>query len=407
MLDDQEKLENRRIAYEKCQNSTYIEGFCPPVVTQFEGLHHCWEATPGGTVVSAPCPKLPTFLEHKLMHKECWPNGTWFIHPNSSNFGHWTNYTECIAQDKLAFHMTINRWFVIGYSISLVALIISLIIFLSFRTLKCTRIRLHIHLFLSFIMNNIMWLIWYIEVIPRSSELRSENPLWCQAVEIFLKYFLVANYMWMFCEGLYLHISLVVVFVRDNVAWIWFVLIGWGIPFVVITIYAFVRIVYLQDTRFCWLLPSPAVLIYSIPVWITLAISFIFLCYVLRVIVNIMNPNSENPAPLRAKRAARATLILIPLFGLQYMLIPFRPDSEHKFAYLYDYLTVVITSLQGLCVSVLFCFANQDVHQAIARCLRRRLSIGGWSRYAAPGGDHSGGVFIINSSGNRTSIRMV
>lgn len=36
------------------------------------------------------------------------------------------------------------------------------------RSLKCTRIRIHIQLFISFALNNIMWIIWYKEVIPNT-----------------------------------------------------------------------------------------------------------------------------------------------------------------------------------------------------------------------------------------------
>jgi len=41
---------------------------------------------------------------------------------------------------------------------------------------------------------------------------------------------MVANYMWMFCEGLHLHMALVVVFVNDVYAMRWFYAIGWGLP---------------------------------------------------------------------------------------------------------------------------------------------------------------------------------
>lgn len=58
-----------------------------------------------------------------------------------------------------------------------------------FRSLKCTRIRIHIQLFVSFALNNLMWIIWYKEVVanpsvtrdnPVSYEGRADNPICVQ-----------------------------------------------------------------------------------------------------------------------------------------------------------------------------------------------------------------------------------
>lgn len=59
-----------------------------------------------------------------------------------------------------------------------------------------------------------------------------------------------------------------------------------------------------------------------------------------------MHPNSANPAPMGVKKAARAALILVPLFGLQHILIPFRPEAHQTYEHLYEYVTVVVVSLQ-------------------------------------------------------------
>lgn len=71
-----------------------------------------------------------------------------------------------------------------------------------------------------------------------------------------------------------------------------------------------------------------------------------FLINVLRVILTIMHPNSDNPAPTGLRRAARAALILVPLFGLQHILIPLRPEVHEPHEHLYQYITVFVVSLQ-------------------------------------------------------------
>lgn len=86
----------------------------------------------------------------------------------------------------------------------------------------------------------------------RTSEQSDGIPLfqfWCQALHIVLQYFMVANYMWMFCEGLHLHLALVVVFVRDEVTMKWFFALGWIVPLILVSTYSIVRITVTKDTE--------------------------------------------------------------------------------------------------------------------------------------------------------------
>lgn len=63
----------------------------------------------------------------------------------------------------------------------------------------------------------------------------------CQLWHILLHYFLVSNYFWMFCEGLYLHTLLVVAFVSENKILKWFYLLGWLTPIPITVAYAYNR----------------------------------------------------------------------------------------------------------------------------------------------------------------------
>lgn len=72
--------------------------------------------------------------------------------------------------------------------------------------------------------------------------------IYCRILHVLLQFFMVANYMWMFCEGLHLHMALVVVFVNDVSAMRWFYAIGWGLPAVLTAFYVSWRS-YSQDTE--------------------------------------------------------------------------------------------------------------------------------------------------------------
>ncbi|KAF7268021.1 hypothetical protein GWI33_018822 [Rhynchophorus ferrugineus] len=222
------------------RNKTTTPGWCPEVFDSYL----CWPETPPGVVANQSCPKIAGMRSSEFAYKECWENGSWFVNRNNVV---WSNYTKCVDMQALQFFDFINFLYVVGYFVSLVALIVSLWIFLSYRTLKCIRIRIHVQLFISFILNNITWIIWYQKVVPDFS-VSLLNPFWCQALHVLKEYYMVANYMWMFCEALHLHLALVVVFVREERTIKWFYGIGWGTPFVIVLVHSMVRHYVTQDT---------------------------------------------------------------------------------------------------------------------------------------------------------------
>ncbi|KAL1395867.1 hypothetical protein pipiens_010919, partial [Culex pipiens pipiens] len=194
---------------------------------------------------------------------------------------------------------------------------------------------------------------------------------WCISLHILLHYLMLVNYFWMFCEGLHLHLVLVIVFIKDAIAMRWFMTIGWVVPLGLISFYATFRNNYTADTEHCWMDESHAMWLLTVPVFLSLAASLVFLVNVVRVLLTKLNSTSPNPAPLGLKKATRATLILIPLFGLQHILLPFRPNKGCDLERYYQVVSAVLISLQGACVSCLFCFANHDVIFAIKCQLSR------------------------------------
>lgn len=108
--------------------------------------------------------------------------------------------------------------------------------------------------------------------------------------------------------------------------------------------------------------------------WLLIKYCFaVFLINVLRVIVRKLHPQSAQPAPLAIRKAVRATIILVPLFGLQHFLLPYRPDAGTQLDRFYQLLSVVLVSLQGFVVSFLFCFANHDVTFAVRTMLNKLM----------------------------------
>ncbi|XP_061730097.1 calcitonin gene-related peptide type 1 receptor-like [Cydia pomonella] len=333
--------------------------WCPAM---FDGFA-CWDPTPASAIAKQRCPEFVIgFDPRRYVFKRCTENGTWYMRPEDKK--PWTNYNTCVDLEDLDFRSIVNDVYVAGYSLSVAALILSLMIFFYFRSLRCTRIRIHMHLFTSFALNNILWVVWYKTVVNEVDVVRN-NEEWCQVLHIVTNYFMVTSYLWMFCEGLHLHIALVVVFIKDEVAMRGFVALGWGLSLVIVAAYATARYLTPGATDRCWMDQSDTFWIIVVPVLASLISSFVFLVNVVRVLLTKLAPTPNQQARLAARKAARAALILIPLFGLHFVLIPLHPSPGAAGEKVYQVFSALLTSLQGLCVSFLFCFTNHDVMVAV------------------------------------------
>ncbi|XP_066986400.1 calcitonin gene-related peptide type 1 receptor-like [Macrobrachium rosenbergii] len=335
--------------------------FCPRT---FDGWS-CWNDTLAGDTAYSPCPYFITGFDHtRMAHKVCNEDGSWYRHPETNLT--WSNYTTCIDLEDLKMRQLVNTIYIAGYSVSLIALVISLVIFFYFSSLQCTRIRLHKNLFVSFILNNVLWIAWYMEVASKPDTVLN-NETGCQVLHVLLHYFLVSSYYWMFSEGLYLHTLLVVAFVTEDRLIRWFYLLGWGAPAIIVAIYAGVRGASDADTKHCWINESYYSLILSIPVCLSILANLVFLINIVRVLVTKLRANHLPDEAQGTRKAVRATLILIPLLGLHYVLIPVKPDKGSSGELVYQVIAALASSFQGFCVALLFCFCNSEVIMALKK----------------------------------------
>ncbi|XP_073985669.1 calcitonin gene-related peptide type 1 receptor-like isoform X2 [Rhodnius prolixus] len=353
---------------------------CPK---EFDGWT-CINSTAAGTVAHFPCPYfIFGFDPTRFGHRTCLEDGTWFRHPASNKT--WSNYTTCVDLEDLKMRTQVNMIYKGGYAISLAALTLSIFIFFYFKSLTCTRIQIHKSLFISLAVNNLLWLIWY-EAVADNLPVLFANGFGCQLLHILVQYFLVATYLWMFCEGLYLHTLLVVTFVTESKVMPFLHLIGWGVPAILVTIYAILRMSNKEDSVHCWIHESLYSWTLSGPVLVSMIANFVFLINIVRLLLTKLHTTAQTSprssfkesknASIRSKRstistqsapsgrtkkAVRATLILIPLLGLQYIVTPFRPNQGTPWEYAYQVTSALVASCQGLCVALLFCFCNGEV----------------------------------------------
>ncbi|GAB5575813.1 calcitonin gene-related peptide type 1 receptor [Prionailurus iriomotensis] len=318
----------------------------------------CWNDVAAGTESMQHCPDyFQDFDPSEKVTKICDQDGNWFRHPESNRT--WTNYTQCNlnTHEKVKycteFVLPDYNWTWIIYCI---------IAYLTW-SLSCQRITLHKNLFFSFVCNSVVTII-HLTAVANNQALVATNPISCKVSQFIHLYLMGCNYFWMLCEGIYLHTLIVVAVFAEKQHLMWYYLLGWGFPLIPACIHAVARSLYYNDN--CWI-SSDTHLLYIIhgPICAALLVNLFFLLNIVRVLITKLKVTHQAESNLYMK-AVRATLILVPLLGIEFVLLPWRPEGRIA-EEIYDYIMHILMHYQGLLVSTIFCFFNGEVQAILKR----------------------------------------
>nr|XP_023411823.1 secretin receptor [Loxodonta africana] len=319
----------------------------------------CWpSATPGWTV-EVECPRFLQMLTGRngSMFRNCTQDG-WsetFPRPDKACG---LNVNNLSNEKRHAYLLKLKVMYTVGYSSSLVVLLVALSILCSFRRLRCTRNYVHMHLFVSFILRALSNFI-------KDAVLSSDDAAHCDAH----RYCIVANYSWLLVEGLYLHTLLVISFFSERKCLQGFVALGWGAPAIFVASWAITRH-FLEDVG-CWDINTNASVWWVIrgPVILSILVNFILFINILRILMKKLKTQETRGNEVHHyKRLAKSTLLLIPLFGVHYMVFAFSPEGAMEIQLFFE---LALGSFQGLVVAVLYCFLNGEVQLEVQRKWRQ------------------------------------
>ncbi|XP_048755935.1 calcitonin receptor-like [Ostrea edulis] len=323
--------------------------YCNGTVDDFGG---CFNVTKAGDTKRINCPFF--FNKKGFVYKACSEDGEWLK----------SDYHGCREQsyeeDDAMFPVYV---FIGGYSVSIILLMISLFIFFYFPQLRCGRVTVHRNLFMSYILTGLSWILYYI-LVTFNGEVLLRNPVWCQMLHVFTYFCMVCNYFWMFCEGFYLHTILIRVFSNGKSLIVVCHVTGWVFPVIPTAVYASVRSSDPVSTLKCWNPYSNYLWIIYGPIMASLVLNIIFLVNIVRL---LMTKLKRVPEAAQTKKAAKATLVLIPLLGLHNLLLPVRPEYGSSMEKVYTFLVAISLSLQGSFVSIIYCFCNAEVTTILKR----------------------------------------
>ncbi|XP_059174458.1 calcitonin gene-related peptide type 1 receptor-like [Physella acuta] len=354
-----------RWATEQCSqmlNETPVPGdgvYCPGFFDGFACFNHTRAGTLGRVLCSEALPVFPAEDVSSFVFLQCLDSGQWERADNQSR----ANYSACTTETTQVTDTSHIYLFFAGSAISVVLLAFSLLVFQGFLQLRCDRVTIHKNLFVSYLLTSVVWTIYYKTVILNGHVIL-ENPLWCRVLHMVAHYCSASNFSWMLCEGLYLHIIMAHALRTGKKLIKCLVIGGWGVPFLFNVVYGAVRASTPSSLDRCWITDDHTLWIVSGPIAASILVNIGILINLVRL---LMTKLRQIPDANQSRKAAKATLILVPLFGLHYLVLPLMPPADTLMHTVYLHIMALLFSLQGALVSIIFCLCNGEVRTLIRR----------------------------------------
>ncbi|OAD54243.1 Parathyroid hormone/parathyroid hormone-related peptide receptor, partial [Eufriesea mexicana] len=408
-------------------------GWCPEVWDEIL----CWPSTAPGELAILPCPSyIAGFDIQANASRQCMRDGQWFW--NNSTNSTWSNYSQCFRNQLVTLFMeqpagqrnndTLIKKFVpivkailkVGYTVSFFTLVIAFIILAVIKKLRCPRNMLHMHLFASFMLRAFMALMkdfLFVSGIALASDvmIKDGNTYWlkesswlCKVFTSFWQYFILANYFWILMEGLYLHnLVFLALFTDVNSSITGYVCLGWGLPAIFVSCWIVARVT--LENKYCWTThENPYLfLLIRVPTMLSILINFVLFVNIVRVLfLKLKSTVSEETQ--RYKRWAKSTLVLMPLFGVQYTVflgMSYWVDKNKTVEVVWLLCDQLFASFQGFFVAVLYCFLNGEVRTEVTRAIRSQRLPHFRTRWISRPSTHSGSTYIGTRGGSLASSR--
>ncbi|XP_068604383.1 vasoactive intestinal polypeptide receptor 2-like [Brachionichthys hirsutus] len=333
----------------------------------------CWQSAAAGEVRTLPCPAALVHLSGKKgnLSRNCTARGWSPVYPVITA-ACWADNTD--GPGELVFYRVVKILATLGHSLSFLSLLTGGVIICAFRRLHCTRNFIHLNLFVSFILRAAAVLVKDALLFSDDESVDcSTQPslVDCKASLVFSNYFIMANFFWLLVEGVYLHTLLLVIHKYSTRLPV-YMLIGWGIPLAFMVAWIVCRVT-LEDAR-CWEMNENAVprRLINWPIMTSVIINFVLFISIIRILVQKLRcADVGGNEQSQYKRLAKSTLLLIPLFGVNYVVFVYLMEPSNKtLKYVKIFFELGLGSFQGLIVAVLYCFLNSEVQMELRRMWR-------------------------------------
>ncbi|XP_059200824.1 pituitary adenylate cyclase-activating polypeptide type I receptor-like [Centropristis striata] len=332
----------------------------------------CWLRAEVGQVVNVSCSEVFQHFSSNqgYVYRNCTADGWSEMYPPYDEACAFSDDSE--PESVTSYLSTFRQVYTVGYATSLISLITAIVVFTAFRKFRCTRNYIHINLFSSFVLRaSAVFIKDTVLFADETLDHCSVSTAACKSAVAFFQFSILANYFWLLVEGMYLQTLLALTFVSQRKYFWWYILIGWGLPSLVLILWVLTRL--FHDDRGCWDDTDKVAIWWIIkgPITASLLVNIVIFINVIRILVQKLKSSAMvgNNDTGHFMRLAKSTLFLIPLFGMHYTVFAFLPETTGVAARLY--IELGLGSFQGFVVALLYCFMNGEVQTELRRWLRK------------------------------------
>ncbi|XP_072244890.1 adhesion G protein-coupled receptor D2 [Leuresthes tenuis] len=288
---------------------------------------------------------------------------------HTTNFAVLMNYLE--SQWSPEEELILTKLTFIGSGASLCALVVTLMLFTVLDIPKSDRTSIHKNLFIALICA---------QVILLCSGSAIHSKVACTLVAALLHLFFMAAFSWMLVEGLLLWSKVVAVNLNEDHHMKYYYLIGWGLPVLIVTITLASASGKYSADGYCWLSVQNGIIWgFAGPVIFIIMVNILVLTRVVIITISTAKRRSimlaQGTSPVeqayeQIRAAVKAVLVLLPILGLTWLcgvLVPF--------SIVMAYIFILLNSLQGLFIFLIYGVYNTEVRSTVNRIKERRKAL--------------------------------
>ncbi|XP_022808619.1 adhesion G-protein coupled receptor D1-like [Stylophora pistillata] len=245
----------------------------------------------------------------------------------------------------------------VGCGLSVLGCLLTILTYSLLPSVRSQRILIHMNLVTALVVAQVLFLVAAFAVSPRTSRVA------CYVIAVSLLFLLLCVFSWMLAEGLHIYFTVVRVFDSGRTRKLFYLLIGWGFPFIVTVVVVSVFQRGLLSNDLCWLsIETGAIWSFVGPVIFVMLFNLVIVTMVMSVTSRMLN--EETPSSVRS--LTKAFITLLPILGLTWVfgLLAVNNDSV-----LFEYIFAILNSLQGFLIFLLYCLKNSEVRREFKRKL--------------------------------------